>query len=227
MIDEGVLDGLLVLALVLSVILVLISSAATGRRISDLEYQREAGLNGIRKIQAHINIRAHLGRVLLGLLFIVVTVLLLADAPMHWRTVTYRTLYAALLLYFVVSAVLDWLGDRQQMKLTMADDASALATIVASAARATASQAAVDSYRSMADEAVKQLEDAANTDRATHGLDPLEVLAAVVPEHNSPVTEQQAETAAVATMRARLTAASLSLGVGPKPADETPKEKPR
>lgn len=67
------------------------------------------------------------------------------------------------------------------------------------------------SYRQMALEAVANLEMAVNERRATVGKSGFTVIAPVVPEHSSPTTQLQEDTADIQTLRARLVAASLHL----------------
>ena len=119
MIEDAGLSALLALMLGLGVLLVLTASAALGRKLSDLEYQIEAGINGIRRIQSHINVRVHANRVLLGLVFIATNVLTLADAPLLWRTWIGRVLFILVLVDFTMSAVLDWFSERQQVRLLL------------------------------------------------------------------------------------------------------------
>ena len=73
-----------------------------------------------------------------------------------------------------------------------------------------------DTWKKLADGAVSNLEYAANVQRKKAGMSPLTELAPVVPEHSSPTSKRQEETAEMATMRARLTAAVLSLGLEPR-----------
>src|ERR1700684_4380576 len=80
-----------------------------------------------------------------------------------------------------------------------------------------------DSYRQMNDESVRALESVVNAKRAASGKLPFAPLAAVVPEHSSPVTEKQQTVADIATVRAKLTAAKMELGLPPR--DETEEER--
>lgn len=215
---DDALIGLLVYSLALSLLLVLVSSAALGRKLADLEYQQAAGINGIRSIQAWVNVRVNTNRVLLGLAFIVFTTLLLADAPVDLRTWAFRALFSVMLSSFAASSVLDWMADRKQLRLSLTQervvrtDREALA-VEAEERRESDSSSDRESFRQMADAAIANLEDAANEVRAARGEPPLPVVAPVIPEHSSPTTERQQATAAVATMRSRLVAASLALGI--------------
>jgi hypothetical protein len=66
-----------------------------------------------------------------------------------------------------------------------------------------------DSYRQIGDEAVRVLEQKINKDREVAGKQPFPVIASVVAEHNSPVTEAQQDAADLATLRAKMVAAKL------------------
>ena len=70
-----------------------------------------------------------------------------------------------------------------------------------------------DSYRNMAEEAVKNIEELVNADRLKKGKPPFDKLAPIVAEHSSPTTEAARDTADVGTMRARLVAANLAMGI--------------
>jgi hypothetical protein len=74
-----------------------------------------------------------------------------------------------------------------------------------------AKTAEATSCRQIAEIAVTELERVANEARAARGEGPFEVIAAVVPEHQSPTTERQRITAEIATLRARLVAACRNL----------------
>jgi hypothetical protein len=216
--NDVILDALLAVSLTLSVVLVLLSAASAGRAVVDLERQAERGVTGGGRIQAWVNVRAHIGRALLGLMFIFITVLLLADAPMDLRTWSFRILFMVLLGYYTASSVLDWRAEKAQVRLGLRELAAAhearevLAT-EAVTRRVADALADHESYRQIADEAVRNLEAATNQARADRGEPPLMTLAAVVPEHNSPTTIRQQEIAAAATLRARLVAATLALGL--------------
>jgi hypothetical protein len=88
--------------------------------------------------------------------------------------------------------------------------------VVSHAAQIAAEKSRAESYREMLIEANKALEDEVNTQRRNRGQEPLPVVAAVVPEHSSPVTKEQQETADLQTERARLTALTLALGLPPR-----------
>jgi hypothetical protein len=70
-----------------------------------------------------------------------------------------------------------------------------------------------DNYRSVANDAVRIMQAAMAKQREAQGEPPIKVIAPVLPEHQSPVTPAEQETAHQATLRAAVTAAALELGV--------------
>ena len=116
---DPVLFVLLLLTTMLGVMLVVASSAAFGRILADLEYQYEAGLNGVRRIQSRINLRTHGNRILLGLLALVSGVLALSDVPDFWRIWVVRALFVFVLAGYTVSSILDWLDERKQVRILL------------------------------------------------------------------------------------------------------------
>lgn len=72
------------------------------------------------------------------------------------------------------------------------------------------------SWQEMTLELGINIEKAVNRKRAAEGLAPFEVMKPVVPEHSSPVTLAQQQTADISTMRARLVAATKELGLPPR-----------
>lgn len=76
-----------------------------------------------------------------------------------------------------------------------------------------------DSYKSMAIEAIENLEGAINRALEAKGKPRIRPLAAVIPEHSSPVTPGQEVTADISTMRARLVAATLIQGLPARAVD--------
>jgi hypothetical protein len=220
MTDEIMLEGLLVATLLLSLVLIIFSSAALGRKLADLEIQIEKGVHGAPRIQSMVNLRVHFNRLLLGLCFFLIPVLLLADAPLIWRTWVNRILFLVMLTSYTVSAILDWLDERKQVRLLIAAEDALHERLVVQAAVAEARREADvladrDSYRQMAEEAIARFEQAIKA-----GVPPghicVPVLAAVVPEHSSPATPEQIATAARQTMRARLVAAADAAGQEPR-----------
>lgn len=74
------------------------------------------------------------------------------------------------------------------------------------------------SYKEIAAEAIIALEAKVNEERQAAGKKDFKKLAPVVAEHSSPVTPEQQNTAELQTMRARITAATLALGLPPREA---------
>lgn len=70
-----------------------------------------------------------------------------------------------------------------------------------------------DALRAMTLTAIADLEMAANVERRKRGLDPLEKVPPVAPQHNSEPTREQIVAAEIATLRIRLTTATLALGL--------------
>lgn len=220
MTDEIILEGLLIATLLLSLILIVFSSAALGRKLADLEVQTEKGIQGAPRIQSRVNLRVHMNRLLLGLCFFLIPVLLLSDAPIGWRTWVNRILFLVMLASYTVSSILDWLDERKQVRLLIAAEDALHERLVRQAAEAEARRDADvladrDSYRQMAEEAIGRLEQAIK-DGVPTGQIVLPVVAAVVPEHSSPSTPEQRAVAAKQTMRARLVAAADAAGQEPR-----------
>jgi hypothetical protein len=227
MADEIMLNGLLVTTLLLSLVLIIVSSAALGRKLADLEIQVEKGIQGAPRIQSIVNLRVHMNRLLLGLCFFLIPVLLLADSPLLWRTWVNRILFLVMLSSYSISSVLDWLDERKQVRLLIAEEDALHEKLVRQAAEAEAHRDADvladrDSYRQMAEEAIGRLEQAVK-DGVPSGQVVLPVLVPVVPEHSSPATPEQLAVAGRQTMRARLVAAAVSAGQQPR---ENPSEPP-
>lgn len=76
------------------------------------------------------------------------------------------------------------------------------------------------SYKAMADEATDKLVAVSVRQARSEGRTMPAALAAVVPEHSSPTTERQQDVADQQTIRAKLVAASLSLGLPAREAGE-------
>jgi hypothetical protein len=70
-----------------------------------------------------------------------------------------------------------------------------------------------DMFKSMAVVAIANLEAAANIARQKAGQPPIERIAAVIPESNSPPSQEQIDEAERVTLRARLTAATMALNL--------------
>jgi len=76
------------------------------------------------------------------------------------------------------------------------------------------------SYKEIALEAVRNLELAANDKRMEQGRQMFPPLAPVVPEHSSPSSKDQRESAEIQTLRAKLVAAKLDLGLPVRTAND-------
>lgn len=120
---NGVLDNVLVVtAIVLSVVLSMFAAASLGRKLTDLELLQLRNLNGVRLLEVHVKIRAQGNRILTALVFGIISVLILADAPVEWRVWCFRGGVALVLAAFTASAVLDWIVDRKQLRMVMTEE---------------------------------------------------------------------------------------------------------
>lgn len=215
---------LLILSLASACMCLLLSTAMVGRKIADLDYQKAAGINGTNRLQAIKELRTHGMRVIVGITFGVFAIGLLAPIPEPYRMLINRALFVAVPLGYVVVSILDWSAEKEQQRIEIRNELEARATVKAQVildenARLKTLQESLAGYREMASEAVANLEAAAAQARELRGQTVAPILAAVVPEHNSPVTPEQAEHAARQTLRARATASALDLGLPPR---ETP-----
>lgn len=114
--SADILDALLIASIVLGILLAFISAAAAGRTAADLERLAVRGISGTPRIQAWVNLRVHLSRVLLGAVFVVIHVMLLAGATESWRLWANRTLWLGLLATFLVVSIRDWMAEREQVE---------------------------------------------------------------------------------------------------------------
>lgn len=126
--DRVPIEALIVVGMVLAVVLVLASSMTLGRKVADLEYQIAAGLNGVRRIQSWINIRTHSNRIVLGLAFLVMTMMRFADVAPEWRAWIAYGLFTLVLGAYAVSSVKDWLDERRQVRLLLLESGGLHAT---------------------------------------------------------------------------------------------------
>lgn len=125
MMGDPLLVGLLAAIVGMSMLLLLFSAATLGRKLSDIEYQKAAGVNGVSRIQAIINARTHANRVFLGLTFLVVSILGFVDFPPVIETWVARVLFLLMLGFYTASSVLDWLDERRQMRLLLREQQEA------------------------------------------------------------------------------------------------------
>jgi hypothetical protein len=86
-----------------------------------------------------------------------------------------------------------------------------------------------DSFKEIAEESVSNVEQVVNRIRQEKGLPEFKPLKPVVPEHASPVSRAQKDTAELQTLRAKLVAATLSLDLPPRATSRpaTPEEERR
>jgi hypothetical protein len=210
MTERDVLQSFLVVSVVGAALLILIGTGLLVRSLLDLEYQSVRGITGFPRIQAWMNLRGQSDRALLGLVFVIINVLLLAGAPEIVRMWVNRVGWTLLLFWVVINAVLDWFAARQQVKL------------VEAAAQARQDQQrefdaeSIDSYQQIAAKALDRLETKVHGETDPPGSVRPDLLAPVVPEHSSPMTERQRRTADIATQRARLVAVDFALGIKPE-----------
>lgn len=80
--------------------------------------------------------------------------------------------------------------------------------------------AQINSYKSILQAALFAGDKAINELMVLKGLPLVTVMAPVIPEHQSPITKKQAETAHIATQRARAVAMYDKLGLEPVKVDE-------
>jgi hypothetical protein len=125
MIGDPVLVGLLVAIIGMSLLLLLFSAATLGRKLSDIEYQRAAGTNGVARIQAIINARTHANRVFLAVTFLIVSVLGFVPFSPVIETWVARVLFLMVLGSYTASSVLDWLDERHQVRLLLREQQAA------------------------------------------------------------------------------------------------------
>lgn len=220
--EEYGLLSLLIFLLTAGAILALASGMTLGRKLADLSYQRATGINGINRVQSVINIRTHANRIQLGLLFVIVSVLSLLEVSPVIQAWVARVLFSWVLICYAASSLLDWRDDDRIMRMQLTEQAAARVVREASLTEAEGRRAAdtdeaLESYRQIASEAVECLESATNVLRETQGKPPIEPLPAVAPEHSSPVSGRQVETARIATLRARAAAAARALDPPPLP----------
>jgi hypothetical protein len=103
----------------MALLLLLFSSATVGRKLSDIEYQRAAGVNGVDRIQAIINARTHANRVFLALTFLIVSILGFVDLPPEIKIWVARVLFLSMLGFYTTTSVLDWIDERRQVRLLL------------------------------------------------------------------------------------------------------------
>jgi hypothetical protein len=103
--------------------------------------------------------------------------------------------------------------DDQYSAVIAAKDAQYAAVLAVKDAQFASVMRDRDAYRTLGNQAVQAIESTVNVERNKQGKPPFDQVAPVVPEHHSPVTQEQQDAADFATTRARLTAATLNLGM--------------
>jgi hypothetical protein len=126
MTNDPVLVGLLAAIVGMSLLLLLFASAMLGRKLSDIEYQRAAGTNGVARIQAVINARTHANRVLLALTFLIVSVLGFVDFLPVIEIWVARALVLVMLGVFTASSMLDWRDEKRQVTMLLGEQQAAV-----------------------------------------------------------------------------------------------------
>ncbi len=120
--SEVLLDFIRIVTIIMSSVLMLVATASIGRKVADMEYQKDAGLNGVRWIQSWINLRLNVNRAVLGFAFLLVSTMSLMDMPIIVRQLVGTILFLVLLFMFTISGVIDWFAEKKQIKLIMNDD---------------------------------------------------------------------------------------------------------
>ena len=116
-------DWSLGVAILCSVALILVAAATLGRKLADYEFQVVSGINGVRRIQAYINMRSNVKPDLFSVWCIsLTTTLALTDLDIVYRTYISRFLFILLLALYTRSAVIDWFDERKQMRLLVLED---------------------------------------------------------------------------------------------------------
>lgn len=119
MTGDPLLVGLLAAIMGMSMLLLLFATAMLGRKLSDIEYQKASGTNGVDRIQAVVNARTHANRVFLGFTFLVVSVLGFVDFSPVIETWVARVLILLMLGFYTASSMLDWRDDGRQVRLLL------------------------------------------------------------------------------------------------------------
>jgi hypothetical protein len=122
---EVVLSIIVILAGLFSVTLVIFSSATIGRKLADRDVLDIRGINGVRRIEITIKIRTQANRLLLGLVFGLIAILILVDAPPEWRAWSSRLGIMIMLASFTFASIQDWRDDREQLRLVMKEELEA------------------------------------------------------------------------------------------------------
>lgn len=119
MTEKAILDALFNFTAFVSLLLVIISTVSLGKQIADIEYQMTMHLNGIRRLESNINFRKHLGRLIVGFIFLSVTITAYMSMPIIYRTWIARIEFVSLLTYMFISSILDWIAEYKQLHILM------------------------------------------------------------------------------------------------------------
>ena len=142
--DETMLyHALIVIALGLSVVLVIFSSAAGGRKLADRDVMHIAGINGVRSLEISIKLRIAFCRLVLGLAFGVVCILTFIPESAPWRGWFGRIALVGTLGLFSFASVKDWIDDQKQLRLVASERDVRMATIEARASEHAGQQGAI------------------------------------------------------------------------------------
>lgn len=117
--DNIFLESMFWASIVIAIMLILASTITIGRYLADVEYQKAAKLNGVRWIQAVINLRTQANRVLLALVVLTTSIFGLLDLDLTFRIWINRTALIIVLLAFFVSSLADWFAERRQLQILM------------------------------------------------------------------------------------------------------------
>lgn len=117
--NDRLLDISFWFSVVLSAGLGALSLMAVGKHLSELLYQREKRLNGIRWIQTWINLRIHSNRVAFATAFAITSIFGLFDVDYLTRMWLGRVLFIGILTIYLVSAIMDWIAEARQLRILM------------------------------------------------------------------------------------------------------------
>jgi hypothetical protein len=116
-----------VLVLVLWTVSALVAMSAAllmlGAVLADLEYLLQKGHDGVNRVQAFENVRTHLTRVVIAVLFLAIGLLALVQAPYRGEISRWLLILAAMLI--AVGSVVDWLDRRKKVLLIMREEEKA------------------------------------------------------------------------------------------------------
>jgi flagellar biosynthesis protein FliQ len=109
--------------LIAAILLIIVSSMMVGRVLADLEYQLATDINGIRRIESRVNRRTHVNRIVLGIAYVLTTILVLLEINPPTLLWVNRLVAILVLLSFTGTSVLDWFDARKQMEYLVQEQA--------------------------------------------------------------------------------------------------------